>query len=172
LYRLGAAGFIKSSVVALKAVFSVDTNMSAHYALWIVLAVGATSVGPSACRRGQQNHQTNDVATPNYWDRPIGGIILSDKPWKRQSRLAMNGLVFGAAFSPGGRWLTLATERNGSNRIEFLDRITGSITRLLGPAPRESYKHTIEAITFSPDGRWLAFRAEDDLIAREIDMPG
>ncbi|MGE3175108.1 MAG: hypothetical protein AB7O97_20945 [Planctomycetota bacterium] len=77
------------------------------------------------------------------------------------------------AFSPDGRWLAFATERSqeiveGHDTIHVERRSQVELRELgddAGSAPRVVSPRTgeIHAITWSPDGRWLAFECDSEL---------
>jgi Tol biopolymer transport system component len=69
----------------------------------------------------------------------------------------------GLNVSPDGHWLAFATTRNGPTQI-WVSRIDGGNARVLIPAipPFSRYgdNTTVDGVSWSPDGKWIAMETE------------
>ncbi len=97
---------------------------------------------------GSRVASADQESTVKMWDTVNGRLL-----WSLEKSTYPNPVIYCLAFSPDARWV--ATSRgvfeSGSGRPEF-EFVNDSRFKALGSAP-----HTIYGITFSPDGRRLAF---------------
>lgn len=77
-----------------------------------------------------------------FWDRATREVTPLSEPGAN---------AFDPAFSPDGKWLAFASDREGAVNIFLLDLATGAVRNLTQSAFTDSHP------TWSPDSQWVAF---------------